>query len=566
MGKRKIFLDLWRKSGIMLLKVMAKYKNKSLEQLFKELRFVPRDRKEKELVACQQLLEIVQADRQYPFEFVCFRITDYRMKQAASDVLVDGEDLSHDLRVFISLLSSQLATLAVHVGEKIYTAPELAERLNVSGRTLQRWRSRGLAGRMYIFGDDKKRIGFTASEVERFLDEHSEIVGRAARFVQLSSDERVAIIAQARELAENSEMSRSQIIAQIARSMGRARETIRYILNDYDKRHDSDRLFKKRRGPIRRRDIAMIHKLYNQGADIGELVKRFDRSRSSIYRIINKQRAAELVSAKITFIDSDEFLQDDSDEIILTRKSEKLLKKDLSGGYILNREQEMELFRRYNYLKYKACLLRTKVKPVQPCSSRIRQIEQYLSEAEQIKNFIIEANLRLVMSIASKHLGTGASMADLVSEGNFSLMRAVEKFDYTRGYRFSTYATWAVAKDFARRIPAEAGRPDRHTGADMSNIQQNMRIPEMVDFEAVERAHHSLDEVIRNNLTEREQYIVRKHFALDSVGSIGRKGKTLKEIGSELNLSKERVRQVELVALQKLRQSLSPEQFDLLIG
>jgi len=377
-----------------------------------------------------------------------------------------------------------------------------------------------------------------------------------------------------------------------------------------------------------------MYRLFKQGSNVKDLMKRFNRNRSSIYRIINRRRAKALLARKIEFIPSDEFLEEDAEEKILahlgdsslrsasvlrsraTAKDESpkqqgqgrsgaepidntqpLARKDVGlgtppqsvpyGTYgeplelargslpeylqtlkntpVLNREHEVELFRRYNYLKFLACRTRAGIKPARVSGVRLSQIENYLAQAEEIKRRIIEANLRLVVSVARKHTAGGANLLDLVSEGNISLMRAVEKFDYTRGFRFATFASWIIAKDFARKIPAQTGRLDKATTALLASIHRDLRAEDAADFAAMERAHQSLTQVIENNLSERERYIILNRFGL--VGSpIKKETKTLKQIGKDLGFSKERIRQIELIALQKLRQSLSSEEFELLTG
>jgi len=297
-------------------------------------------------------------------------------------------------------------------------------------------------------------------------------------------------------------------------------------------------------------------------------MSRFERSRSSIYRIINKRRAKALLVQKIEYIDSGEFFEQNAEENILSQSMDELAKRKPTDqkkppGQLLTRQQEMDLFREYNYLKYLACLTRTKIDRVRPSSHRLRNIEYFLERAEDIKTTILEANIGLVVRIAQKHLATGANLSELISEGNVSLMRAAEKFDYSRGYRFNTYASLAIAKDFAKKMPLEASRLDRSNVDELSNIQQDLRTAGLVDVAAIERAHHSLDHVIKNNLDEREQFIIRNHFGLDS--TIARKKRmTLQQIGDTYNITRERVRQLELVALKKLRKCLSPEEFDLL--
>jgi RNA polymerase sigma factor (sigma-70 family) len=499
--------------------------------------------------------------------------------------MIKGDELLEDLRIFISKLSGRLAEPASEQKEKIYTIEELAKEQGVSTKTIYRWRKRGLIAEKFVFDDGIKRFAFLKSSVDQFFKDNPKLTGKAKKFGRLTDEQKSRIIKKAAKLAETTDLSRSRIIKKISAEFGKCNETVRYILAKYDKENPNKPIFKKSSGVIESSQAAEMYKLYKQGCEIKELMKRFDRNRSSIYRIINRRRAKALLAKKIEFIASDEFLDENTARKILSEpfdniqpapyKDVKQLKlvdsslpeylQILKNVPVLNREEEIELFRRYNYLKYLAYQERLSIKPARVYGPKLKHIESYLAEAEAIKRRIIEANLRLVVSIARKHTAAGASLLDLISEGNISLMRMVEKFDYTRGFRFGTFASWAIAKDYARKIPAQTPRLDKKTAASLADIHRDLKTKEAVDFAAIERAHQSLARVIKDNLTEREQYIILNRYGL--FGSpIKKKTKTLVQIGDELCLSKERIRQVELIALQKLRQSLSVEEFELLTG
>ena len=546
----------------MPLTVMAEIKNKYLADFFFELRFAPKRQKLAQLLASVDLLNIVDPQRDYPLEFICFKITDYRPKTGQLDAVIAGTDLIEDLHSVIYTLSSQVDLPIEHLNQPVYSVEQLAKNCSVSTKTIQRWRKQGLLGWMFVFPDGKKRIGIPQSFYDDFVRHNPALVSRAENFSKLTDSEKLQIIKLASEFGMQSGSSRHQVYKQIAASTNRAIETIRYTVIEYEKNNPDVKLFTKPAGTITPQDASRLYKMYRQGVPVKDLAERFYRSRSSIHRIINKRRYRAIHHEKIEYIDSKEFLDLSAADILKETFDPGTLKKDRSG-YLLNKQQEAELFRRYNYLKYLVSLERLKLDSVNPSGKTLALIEAWLNRVDMLKNILIEANLRLVMSIANKHKTTGANLSDLISEGNISLMNAVEKFDYSRGYRFSTYASWAIAKEFARRIPQEASRPDRASTSDMSYIDHDMRNIDMVHMDTVESAHHSLDQVIRDNLTEREQYIIRNHFGIHG-NRITAKKKTLKEIGETLDLTRERVRQIELIALQQLRHCLSKEEFDML--
>ena len=562
---------------------MRPIKSQNLARLLMQLRFTPEKKRRKQLDAAEKLVAIIDKDKEYPFEFVCFRITGFNLKSETE--LIKGDELLEDLRIFISKLSGKLALPVTEQSQKIYSIRELMKNVGVSTKTLYRWRKQGLVARKYIFEDGIRRFGFLQSSVDEFLSAHPDLAGKAKNFSRLTDQQKKQIVKQAVKLAAGTNLSRHKIIDRISAKTGKCHETVRYTLLNYENVHPDKPVFIKSAGVIEPAQAAEIYRLFKQGCSIKELMKRFERNKSSIYRIINRRRAKVLLAKKIEFVASDDFLEQDAKDRILTElldKSEpsalsnvgpiKLAGSSLSeylhtltDAPVLNREDEVELFRRYNYLKFLACQSRADVKLSHVSGTMLSQIESYLARAEELKRRIIEANLRLVVNIARKHTLSGANLLDLVSEGNISLMRAVEKFDYSRGFRFSTFASWAIAKDYARNIPDQIGRLGKATKASLADIHREMRTEDAADFAAIERAHQSLAQVIKDNLTKREQYVIMNRFGL--VGPpIRKETKTLVQIGRELNLSKERIRQIELVALQKLRQSLSPEEFELLTG
>jgi len=542
---------------------------------------VPRSQQLKQLAAADELYKIVEPDRQYPYEFICFKITGYRPKSQTAQQVISGSELLRDLPAYVLRASARLKLKADQQSEKVYSIGDLAKKFDVSKRTIERWRKRGLLAGKYIFGGGVSGIGFTSSVVDDFAGKNVELVKKASQFEQINAETKEAIIEMAQQLGSDGGLSRTVVIKKVAGHFKRAPETVRLIIIDSEKRQRKQ-IFKNSRNQLDSKDIISIYNMHEAGSSIEQIAAKSNKSPGTIYRIINRKSIRTLLAAKIDYIMSDEFAQPGAEEKILAspvsvrRMPRGLLRKTqakpdenweqfveaIKKIPALNREQEVELFRRYNFLKYLAAGLVKQLSLTSSCAKAAQKAEQLLNQAERMKNLIIEANLTLVVRVAGRH-ATGSNLADLVSEGNMALIRAVEKFDYAKGFRFSTYASWVIAREFARFQPAPAGPVGaERSDYDEVSVSEHLKT-RPAGVEAIEMARSSLEQEIEENLTERERYVIRYHFGL--TGSVVKKKfKTLKQIGDELGISKERVRQIELIALGKLRQTLSPEEFELL--
>ena len=326
----------------------------------------------------------------------------------------------------------------------------------------------------------------------------------------------------------------------------------------------------------------------------------------------------------------------DDEEIILTEEDEvdvenidlsvpdgvsiedpvRMYLKEIGKVPLLNAEEEIELAQKMEngaVAKEKIAILEKRLENLtgeeaNDLKEEIQKLKIELDTGDEAKKRLAEANLRLVVSIAKRYVGRGMLFLDLIQEGNLGLIKAVEKFDYRKGYKFSTYATWWIRQAITRaiadqartiRIPVhmvetinklirvsrqllqELGReptPEEiaeemslpvervreilkisqepvsletpigeEEDSHLGDFIQDDNVPVPADAAAFTLLKEQLIEVL-GTLTEREQKVLRLRFGLDD----GR-ARTLEEVGKEFNVTRERIRQIEAKALRKLR-------------
>lgn len=280
--------------------------------------------------------------------------------------------------------------------------------------------------------------------------------------------------------------------------------------------------------------------------------------------------------------------------------------KQIGKVALLNAEQEVDLSKRIEAGLYADHLLKTSQETMTP--KQIRELHYVVQDGQMAKNHLLEANLRLVVALAKKYTGRGMLFLDLIQEGNLGLIRAVEKFDYSKGYKFSTYATWWIRQAITRamadqartiRIPVhmvevinKLARVQRQMLQDLGReptpdelAQELEMTPEKVvevqkygrepislhtplgedgdsefgdlieDSEAVVPAdavsfmmlQEQLQRVL-DTLSERESGVIAMRFGLKDG-----QPKTLDEIGRRYGVTRERIRQIEAKTMSKLR-------------
>jgi len=296
----------------------------------------------------------------------------------------------------------------------------------------------------------------------------------------------------------------------------------------------------------------------------------------------------------------------DLDEAAASADLVRVYLNEIGKVALLTAADEVDLAKRIEAGLYAGHLL-TQANTFTP--ARKREMRSLVIDGERAKDHLLRANLRLVVSLAKRYTGHGMPFLDLIQEGNLGLIRAVEKFDYTKGFKFSTYATWWIRQAISRamadqsrtiRLPVhlveqvnklqrirrelnqELGREASHAelahelditeervrelidlSRDLVSLDQTVGADDdasLGDFIADERSTSAASDVVENGLMRahlqdvlgtldaREAAVVRMRYGLD-----GGQPKTLDEIGRAFKLSRERIRQIERETMAKLR-------------
>ena len=299
---------------------------------------------------------------------------------------------------------------------------------------------------------------------------------------------------------------------------------------------------------------------------IAQLIShRSSPSECSAARVGTTERARRIIGTRLKYIAHSSFddptardailapLTDSADDQVSRRlqHSEWLtpLPAARSGPPFLSREQEAHLFRKMNYLKCRANQLREQLDPACPNLGDLDEIDRLQCEAVDVKNRIVETYLRLVVSIAKTHVTAGYDLSECVSDGNLALIHAVDGFDFARGNRFSSYATWAIRNmlvENERRFNRLRGH--QFTLNEESVVARDRAVDEYEREEAQNQRRSAVKHWL-GQLEKRERRIIVSRYGLG-----GAPEQTLAQIGQELGICKERVRQIEVRAQAKLRE------------
>lgn len=418
----------------------------------------------------ETLHDQIDPDKNYPLDFLYYRITGYR-RDAKDALVLAGEAVLPDLRLMIDALSRSVRIPMDDKHDPVETVQQLADRLDVSTKTIGRWRTAGMRWRWVAPPDGgRKIVVIPRSASQRYIADHPEQVKKAAEFTQIDPDTRRKIIERARQIVRRRDASLNQVAAHLASKTGRGLETIRQVLANFDRDNPTRAIFTGHTGPLTHEQKRVIARAYRMGVPVDKIAERFGRTRSTVYRALHQLRAGKAGRVSLDYIASPTFEREDADEVILGRPLEALTEHTKQTPIALDdlpetvrplfrqpaipHENVRTLFVRYNFVKFRAAKTRDSFDKYSPGAKQVEQFNAWVKQAQELRDLLVRLHLPVVLSVSRRHLigekSPGASrLMELIEAGLSVLIQSVEMFNPTRQTRFDSILTNRLMGHFA---------------------------------------------------------------------------------------------------------------------
>lgn len=457
------------------------YHCKPLDELSRQLVFSPPDKRTIQVRRIETLHDQIDAGKNYPLDFLYYRITGYR-REGRDSVVLAGQAILPDLRLMIDALSRSVRIPIDDARDPAETVKQLADRLGVSTKTVSRWRAAAMRWRWVAPKDGgRKVVVIPRAASDRYVAEHPDQVKRAATFTQIDPDTRRGMIERARRIARRRPVSLNQVAAHLASKTGRGLETIRQVLANHDRDNPGRAIFADHTGPLTHKQKRVIARAYRVGVPVDRIAERFGRTRSTVYRALHQLNAGKAGRVSLDYVPSPIFDRDDADEVILGRPLASLTEhkkqtdihlddlpdaaRPLFRQPVIPHDRVRTLFVRYNFVKFRAAKTRDRFDRYSPGAKQVERFNDWVKQARELRDFLVRLNLPVVLSVSRRHLigeppasSSGTSrLMELIEAGLGVLIQSVETFNPTRQPRFDSFLTNRLMGRFATE-PSRSGK------------------------------------------------------------------------------------------------------------
>ncbi len=398
----------------------ASFRIVEIADLFRQLRVVSAIVRKRSMDAAEALIADIEPNRNYPLDFVVFRVTGYRSPHTEPSATLVGDILLGDLATLVQRLSGSIELAANVDGRVPLVLDDVARQLNVSVKTVQRYRRLGLVCHQVELDGATRMVCF-ADALQRFIENRKAPLKSASAYTRISEDVRAMMIEKAKLLRDSERLSLNEAALRIAGEHGRAHETVRGLLRRFDRRADQP-IFTER-GPLTRREHRMILRAHERGVQTAEIAARVGRSRKAVHRAILRQRGQRVRELSLTFLELNTFHRDDAQEVLLSPAivRSNLNQPELSDDALhllavshdwleMPEHNEHALLGAYNFLKYRAATTIASLDTV-PSAAAVDDIETDLRWAALVKRKLVLHGMAVALQRVEQNLHRPLSQA-----------------------------------------------------------------------------------------------------------------------------------------------------------